>query len=216
MNEDIQITGQQKPATLVTSTPSPGKQDLVVLTFMTQRVRVTLHALEPTMPESLPLLYTLTERRQRTHRLVIYHTQALLQKQDIAFVGFVSRRRSRVDPFIASELERIDTQMLTELVTLPGLFTYSSLELRPGTWYNLVLFKDATTKDHLKAITAHQYAAYKIAPHYYDWIRLHNGTLPGGLPQGTLHLHTTKHYSFPDTGWRSTIHSSYPNDDIQI
>lgn len=181
------------------------KQDLVVLQYMAQQVRVTLQAPGLIEDASLPWNYYLNEKQSRTHRILIYQPQSLLQKHDLAFVGFVSGKQQNADPEIIDRLNTADYDMLSELAHVPGLLSYSSLELRAGRWYNLVILKSLEIKAHFHAIGAHRYAAYELSPHYYEWIRLHSGSLPGGLAGGKMALCGTKYYTFPGNGQRPHV-----------
>ena len=84
----------------------------------------------------------------------------------------------------------------TELISNPGLLSYSSLELRNGDWCNLVVLNGEEAKTHLKNTSTHTYAAYQLAPHYYEWIRLHNGVMSEGLDHTEMLLQKTKYYIF--------------------
>ena len=53
---------------------------------------------------------------------------------------------------------------------------------------------------HLKQTDSHRYAAYQLAPHYYDWIRIHIGTLPGGIRGDRFEIQSTKYYTADDEG----------------
>lgn len=191
-----QITEEQKTVLPL----QKSKQDLVVLQYMLQQVRVTLQAPGQTEAASLPWSYYLNERQRRTHRILLYQPQLLLQKHDLAFVGFVSSRQQNADPEIVDRLNAADYDMLSELTHVPGLLSYSSLELRAGRWYNLVVLQSLEMKAHFHTIGAHRHAAYDLSPHYYEWIRLHSGSLPGGLAGGKMALCGTKYYTFPGNG----------------
>ncbi len=102
-------------------------------------------------------------------------------------------------------LHEVDRKLIAELIGTPGILSYSSLELHTGRWYNLVLFRDATTKEHIKSSKTHKYAAYQLAPRYYEWIRLHNGIMPQGLTQCDLVLQKTKLYTFQGPTIHPTI-----------
>ncbi|HLI90609.1 MAG TPA: hypothetical protein VKV37_18110 [Ktedonobacteraceae bacterium] len=195
MHKTDQITQQQMQDSAINSAPEKGAIDLVVLSYMARKIRVLLHSMEHPIETALPWLYYLQESRGRAHRIAIYAPQALPSLHDCAFVGFISRKQQSIDPFIAHELHRVDQQLLGELVGISGLLAYSSLELHAGNWYNLVLLNDASDRAHFKDIAIHRYAAYQLAPHYYEWIRLHSGTLHGGLA-GALILQKTKYYRF--------------------
>jgi hypothetical protein len=172
-----------------------GKLDLMVLRHMARRLHLTLHQLEePTSPQ--PLLYKLQERHGRTHRIVIYRYQELLLKRSLNFVGFISGRQKHVHASIVDAIQTADRRLVQELVDIPGILSYSSLELRNGDWCNLVLLSDSNAKRHLKNTETHAYAAYELANHYYEWIRLHNGIMPYGLDHTEMILQKTRRYSF--------------------
>ncbi|HEX4208276.1 MAG TPA: hypothetical protein VHZ51_29540 [Ktedonobacteraceae bacterium] len=177
-----------------------GNTDRAVFRYMTQKVHVMMYAFDTLVSMSQPSVSYLEERRGRTHRIAIYNALALMQSQDLSFVGFVSKKRKLIDPLMENELWKVDKLLLTELPNIPGLLGYCSLELRSGCWYNLVLLSHLDAKAHFKELGTHSYAAYQLAPAYYEWIRLHSGTLPGGLAGNTFVLHSTKYYTFVGVG----------------
>ncbi|QBD82598.1 hypothetical protein EPA93_44195 [Ktedonosporobacter rubrisoli] len=170
--------------------------DLIVLKYMLRRLHLTLGLLKPAPTSVAPLLYTLQERHGRKHRIVIYKYSDLLYRSSFQFVGFVSKQRAQVKQSIVDEMENVDQLLLKELAYNPGLLSYSSLELREGHWYNLVIMSDSATKEHVKSSSIHRHAAYELASDYYDWIRLHNGILAEGLDHTEMCLQKTRHYSF--------------------
>lgn len=198
MRGDNYAIARETPETGASSNVHKGKFDLVVLRSMAQKLLVTLRSLEQPVNEPLPLRYSFKERHGRTHRMLIFTPRDLLFESPLAFVGFVSNRRKILDQRIIDELFRMDQQMLGELVHVPGLLSYSSLELREGNWYNLVVFREIAARSHLRTMETHRYAAYQLSPAYYEWIRLHNGSLPGGLVHQEMVLHGTKFYVFPE------------------
>ncbi|GAC1364416.1 MAG: hypothetical protein NVS2B12_25070 [Ktedonobacteraceae bacterium] len=170
--------------------------DLLALRYMGQQLCLTLQTLEQPLTDELPFLYTTSERRCCTHRIVLYDPQQLALNRPLAFVGFVSGRRADTHADVDQQLHAVDVRMLTELTRIPGLLSYSSLELRPGRWYNLVLLQGLDAKQHFKQIQTHQYAAYQLAPRAYDWIRIHSGIIPNGLSGGAMDVLKTKHYVY--------------------
>src|ERR1700680_4540869 len=155
------------------------KLDLRVLRYMAHSVH--FHLLHSALNTTLPSIDYLEERRERTHRVVIYQQQEYLLQASLLFVGFVSGIQPRVSQAIMQELQRVDQLFMAELAHNAGLLSYSSLELNAGHWYNLVLLSDLAAKTYFKESSTHRYAAYDLAMHYYAWIRLHNGIMPGGL-----------------------------------
>ncbi len=189
----IQVQGL---ATLTHNNVTKGKIDLMVLRHMAQQLRLTLLTLEQSSQATAPIVYEFTERRCSRHRIVFYKSTLLYTDEELSFVGFVSGRYATEDVTIADELQYADQDMLAQLVHIPGLLCYSSLEVQPGRWYNLVVMHNLNTKSDLKQIDRHQHAAYQLAPRAYEWIRIHSGIFAGGLAQNTPRLLKTKYYSF--------------------
>ena len=172
------------------------EQDIVLLRYMTQRIYITLYLLDKPADPSQPLLYYLEEGHKYTHRIAIYSSQELLLNKKLDFVGFISRKLQPGDSQVIEEIRTVDKKLIVELINTPGLMSYSSLELRDGRWCNLVLFSGAETKMHIRNSELHAYAAYQLSPQYYDWIRLHNGIMPGGLARNEMLLQKTTYYVF--------------------
>lgn len=171
------------------------RSDIMILRYMVRRTYARLLDLPSDTP--LPTVDYVEERHLRTHRVVIYKPHELLRGSDLFFVGFVSRVADQVDPSIVQEIRRVDKLLVIEVASNPGLFSYSSLEVRKGSWYNLVVLSDSTAKRYFRHLDMHTYAAHQLTPSYYRWIRLHNGLIPGGLLSGELVLQSTKYYTFP-------------------
>jgi hypothetical protein len=172
------------------------EQDLVLLRYMAQKIYITLYLLDEPADPSQPLLYYLEEGHKYTHRIAIYRPQELLLNNKIDFVGFISRKLQSEDSRVIEEIRTVDKKLIVELINIPGLLSYSLLELRDGGWCNLVLFSGPEMKMHLKKSETHAYAAYQLSPRYYDWVRLHHGIMPSGLARDEMLLQTTKHYQF--------------------
>ena len=181
-----------------------GKLDLMVLRHMARRLHLTLHQLEEPAPAQ-PLLYKLQERHGRIHRIVIYKYQELLLKRSLNFVGFISGKQKHIHASVVDAIQMIDGRLVQELVHIPGILSYSSLELRNGDWCNLVLLSDTDAKRQLKNTETHTYAAHELANHYYEWIRLHNGIMPHGLDHTEMILQKTRRYTFHLEPSRPTV-----------
>lgn len=169
-------------------------RDLKILQSMAEALSVTLRTLEPS--PVLPLSYSFEGRYGREHRMIIYAPRELLLPETLRFVGFVSLRSQTADPQVVEEIFHMDHQMLAEIAHVPGLLSYSSLEREPGNWYNLVVFRDIAVKTHITGSGMHRHASQDLSPAYYEWIRLHNGSMPGGLIRQELCLSSTRYYRF--------------------
>lgn len=175
---------------------SKGTSDLLVLKYMRQRMRVTLHQLKPCATSQRPILYNFQERHGRIHRIALYNCQELAQRPSLAFVGFISRKQKILDASIVDEIHTIDAQLVAEMVNNSGVLGYSSLELRTGIWCNLVLMENIEAKQQVLRSETHAHAAYQLAPRYYEWIRLHTGIMPHGLFHDEMHALHTRYYTF--------------------
>jgi len=211
--------------------------DLLVLRYMAQRIHV--HLLNLPTNTLLPSVEYAEEHHNRIHRIVIYKQQEFLPQRNLMFVGFISGIQEQVNLATIQEIHRVDKILVAELANNPGLLSYSSLELRKGCWYNLVLLSDFTAKTYFKNYSTHRYASHQLAGHYYTWIRLHNGVMPGGLPGGGeasgvgegrgeasrvgasptrtfngMILQSTKYYAFPGVGQKPVMRELFYDDVI--
>jgi len=172
---------------------------------MVQKICMILSAPNQLANIALPVLSYLQEHRERIHRIAIYNPQGLLRTSSIAFVGFISGIRKPTSLTVVDEIQMVDKTLIAELVNIPAILSYSSLELREGIWCNLVLLSDINAKNQLKNTETHAYAAYQLAPRYYAWIRLHNGVMPGGLLYNNMNLQKTRYYTFQEVQQRPSI-----------
>ena len=189
------MQNNQHPTTCATVI-SKGTSDLLVLKYMRQRVRLTLHQLEPCVAAQRPIVYNFQERHGRIHRVALYNCQELAHRPSLTFVGFISRKQSELDATILDEIHKVDGQLVAEMVNNAGVLGYSSLELRTGIWCNLVLMEDIEAKQQVLRTETHAHAAYQLSPRYYEWIRLHTGIMPHGLFSDEMKALHTRYYTF--------------------
>src|SRR6266849_7221813 len=194
MNKDSYLNLREALEEHSLSHSEENEQDIVLLRYMAQRIYVTLYLLDEPNDPSQPLLYYSEEGNKHTHRIAIYKPQELLLNSKLDFVGFISRKLQPEDPHVIEEIRAIDKKLIVELISTPGLMSYSSLELHDGRWCNLVLFSGAETKMHIRNSAIHTYAAYQLSPRYYDWVRLHNGIMPTGLARNQMQLQKTTYF----------------------
>ncbi|HLL80710.1 MAG TPA: hypothetical protein VKT25_14475 [Ktedonobacteraceae bacterium] len=225
----LQNNERSQPATLDTFTLHSTCTiipDLLVLRYMAQKMRAHLYALSTDI--ATPSIMYAQERRSRTHRMVVYQPQEALFTSNLTFVGFISAVSKQVSPATIEELHRIDKILVQELASNPGLLTYSSLELRKGRWYNLVLLRDDSAHAYFRQNAMHRYAAHELATYYYAWIRLHKGILPGGLSGVTqdvtrhgrstssagedMIVRSTKYFTFAGCGQQPVIRQVMRDD----
>jgi hypothetical protein len=137
------------------------------------------------------------------HLLVVPDTRALLEARNPTVVGFFGRPRQDADVSVLFDLEE-------ELVAgmgayaAGGLLSYYDLEFVKGAFGNLILFATPDGPGAWRENPVH-HRAVDISPDNYHEIRLHQGTLSGGLLEpGTLSLSRTRYldYSGPEA-WRA-------------
>jgi hypothetical protein len=137
------------------------------------------------------------------HLLVVPETHALIDARDLVVVGFFGRPREDAQTALLFELEeRLVAGM--SAYAAHGLLSYYDLELVKGAYGNLILFAKpdgparwGENPDHREAV--------EISPRNYHEIRLHQGSLPGGiLEDGELRLTRTRYidYGEPEV-WRA-------------
>ena len=140
-----------------------------------------------------------TDPEGHRHLLVVPDTRALLEARNPTVVGFFGRPRLDADVSVLFELEE-------ELVAgmgsyaAAGLLSYYDLEFVKGAYGNLILFATPDGPGSWRENPVHS-RAVEISPVNYHEIRLHLGTLSGGLLEtGTLSLSRTRYldYSAPE------------------
>ena len=93
-----------------------------------------------------------------------------------------------------------------------GLLSYFDLELDVrGTYGNLVLFTSAEASEAWSGNPIHK-RAVEQSPHHYTTVRLHRGSVPGGLlGPGNLQISRTRYLDFTgDSHWRALRALAYP------
>lgn len=191
--------------------------DLLVLQYMRRRVLLTLNHFKPCDTIQHPIVYNFRERHGRVHRIALYQCQELLYRSNLAFVGFISRKKDLLDTAIIDEIHSVDKALVVEMADNTGILSYSSLELRTGIWYNLVLMDASEAKNQVLHSETHAYASYQLAPRYYKWIRLHTGVMPYGLAHNMMKIAHTRYFTFQQAQSKPLIREhSYINAGTDI
>jgi hypothetical protein len=137
------------------------------------------------------------------HLLVVPDTRSLLESVDLTVVGFFGRPREDADVSLLFDLEEELIGGMGAYVEA-GLLSYYDLELVKGAYGNLILFSSANGPINWRENPVH-HRAVEISPQNYHEIRLHKGSLPGRLLDGSeLRLEQTTYieYGGPDV-WRA-------------
>jgi hypothetical protein len=152
-----------------------------------------------TAPEGLPerprpLVMHRRDPDGRKHRIVVCDLRALTSGQTLMVVGFLGARCEGKDP---APLDAIDEELIAGFSNYPGILSYCSSQQPGDNWANLVLMRGPEAVGHWASSPRHAFAAKAMAPEYYQYIRLHNGLLEGGLLSGNpIVLHRTKYYDY--------------------
>ena len=170
------------------------------------RDKMRSHEELPSEPRPLVLFEKTAENRRR--RIVICNPEQLLADRQITIVGFMGVKRPDVD---RTPLDLVDEELIAGFPQFPGVLSYCSVQQASGNWANLVLLRDPSDLSHWASGPRHAFAAKAMAPDYYEYIRLHNAVLEGGvLSDSAIVIHQTKYYDYDEVPpWRAVReHSS--------
>ena len=148
----------------------------------------------------------LRERYETGRRclLVVPDVTALLESPDLTAVGFFGAAREDVDHTVLFSLE---DELVDDMVASvgKGLLSYFDLELDVrGTYGNLVLFATPEASEAWSGNPIHR-RAVELSPGHYTTVRLHRGSVPGGLlGAGDLGISRTRYLDFTGAAhWRA-------------
>ncbi len=180
--------------------------DAAMLEYLLHKLRITI-LLSPTQKDTTqPCVHYFAGYQGRMHRVVLYKSSDLFAQQSLPFVGFISKKKAILATSVVDEIADIDKTLILEFMQNPDLLSYSSLELEDGNWCNLVVFNRVSAKTHIEQSHTHKHAAYRMAPQYYDWIRLHNGVITRADMHDQLTIERTKYYTFHSEQTRPVIY----------
>ena len=142
------------------------------------------------------------DEEEHRHLLVVPARRALLEADRLTAVGFFGRPREGVDHTVLYELE---DDLVTRMADYAGvgLLSYYDIEFVKGAYGNLVLFSTPDVPREWSADAVHR-RAVEISPGHYHEIRLHHGSIDGGLlGSGDLTILSTKYFDFDSsTTWQ--------------
>ena len=174
--------------------PSHIATDQSTLRYMAGQVCVLLEY--PYLASSPPhiVLFNLPGNNGWFHRIVIARPKQLREERPLTIVGFFGRKNPGADEKVVHAFDRI---LVDEIADHHGLLSYSSMALQDNNYANLVVFTDATARDHWSSSKAHAQAVQELSPTYYRTVRIYNGRLPGGIYQHhDLTLIRAKYYDY--------------------
>lgn len=136
-------------------------------------------------------------------RVVVCDLEVLTAKHgELCFVGFFGERHMDRS---AEPLERANGELVLEFRNYPGILSYSSMELFDCNWANLVVHDLPRAREYWRSSKRHVEAAERLSPEFYQTVRIHNGTIPGGLDGGgDTVIQTTKYWDYRKSRvWRA-------------
>ena len=116
-------------------------------------------------------------------------------------MGFFSHKQEGTFPDHFGDL---DDQLIEQIPTYQEILSYSSMALPGGDFGNLVLLSNEEVKSKWMHGETHSQAV-SLSPAYYQYIRINNGLLPGGVMQpDLLKITRVKYYDFEqDPPWKA-------------
>jgi hypothetical protein len=177
-------------------------RDVTTVRFMVDQLCLFLENRHLYSDMPLPIIVHQPSREKWLYRLVITRPERLIRPSELTFVGFLGQSSEDADPELASEFDEI---LVDEFPDYPGLLSYSTMALVSGEFSNLVVFTNPSIKGEWSNSKAHDQAVRKLAPDYYQWIKLYNGKLPGGIfDSNGLQLTRIKYFDYQVTPmWRA-------------
>ena len=176
--------------------------DLALLNHLLQELRVLLRqarAGETVLRPYQTISWYEDGLRRRT---VMCDPAALLRGTDVLIVGFLGNRRSSDE---ANAIDEFEIDVIGEFRQYPGILSYSSTELIPNQWANLVVHQEVGDREDWRHSAVHIEAAEELSPRVYHSVRIHNGRLSGGpISDDSLIVETTKYWDYDsDPMWHA-------------
>jgi len=182
--------------------PNGISNDINTIRFMVDQLCLFMKSLPPEVVSSPPVIAHLPSREKWLYRQVIAHPESLLKPVELAFVGFMGHRQEDANLKLADEFDEI---LVEEIPDYPGLVSYSTMGLLSGDYSNLVVFTNPEIKKEWRKSKAHEQAVQRLAPDYYENIKLYNGRLPNGIRDSeSLYLSRIKYFDYQaDPRWHA-------------
>ena len=135
-------------------------------------------------------------------RVVMCDPATLLTGTDVLIVGFIGNRRSSEE---ANQIDEFDFDVVGEFRQYPGILSYSSMELIPNQWANLVVHQEVGDREAWRRSAIHIEAAEDLSPRVFHSVRIHNGRVLGGpVGDGSVIVEVSKYWDYDsDPMWHA-------------
>lgn len=172
-------------------------RDRSILSYMLEDLRAMLGEMDDgaiTVTSFQPIEWQVHGLKRRA---IVTDPMRLHARENICVVGFFGERHLDRD---GAPLEEANAEIVLEFQNFPGILCYSSMELADGNWANLVLHDVPEAREYWRASQAHAKAARELSPLFYRTVRIHNGSLEGGVLGGKqIVIERTKYWDFRST-----------------
>ena len=176
--------------------------DLGVLNHLLHDLRLLL--LQTKAGETTLLPYQMINWREDglRRRVVLCDPATLLTGTDVLIVGFIGNRRSSEE---ANQIDEFDFDVVGEFRQYPGILSYSSMELIPNQWANLVVHQEVGDREAWRRSAIHIEAAEDLSPRVFHSVRIHNGRVLGGpVGDGSVIVEVSKYWDYDsDPMWHA-------------
>lgn len=175
--------------------PSLYEADEQLLAYMLQDLRALVRRRRSGEIELAPYEVLAWSVHDLARRQVICDPAALEAQHDICIVGFFGERRG--DPSTMPRIERLESALMEEFRNVPGVLSYSSIELVDDYWANLVVHRAPEDRETWRDRDVHREAAEDASPEHYRSVRIHHGVLADGVcSSNMIRLVRTKYWDY--------------------
>ncbi len=190
----IRLLPDQNPADHPCAHTGQYQSDIALLNYLLQDLRALMRRAATGHVRLLPHQRVTWEVHGLQRRTVVCDPDRLLGFDDVHVVGFFGDRRPTAD---VPAVDQVETALLEEFRTHPGILSYSSVELVDDQWANLVVHTDPDDREAWRSSAVHVEAVDRIAPVTYRSVRIHNGCITGGVigPE-TITIQSTKYWDY--------------------
>lgn len=168
--------------------------DLGVLNHLLEDLRARLRQATASETVLLPYQVLTWHENGLTRRIVMCDPDALVEDPEVLIVGFLGNRRSTDE---ANLIDEFDFDVISEFRQYPGILSYSSMELIPNQWANLVVHREVTDREAWRRSAIHIEAAEDLSPRVFHSVRIHNGRVHGSVVgDGSVRVDITKYWDY--------------------
>jgi hypothetical protein len=168
--------------------------ELSAIERMLQRLREVVRHVHRMPPSVGTISMSFRDAQKQGHRVVLLSLDQLRGIGDLTLVAFFGLRR---DDISDEPLYGADSELIDELRDHSGIVSYSSLDLGEKRSGNVVLATSRQALDDWQKSAKHERVSRHLAPRHYASVRIHTGSLLGGLFGGSeASIATTRKLSF--------------------